>query len=129
MAGAGGVGKAIGFALASLGAAELPGTVFDHVRNKVDAGFEDLGTQTLKNMVGHGGTAIPKPLTAGRRWAFDAVYTPVETEFLQDARAAGLEVMSGYELFFHQGIDAFRIFTGRDVDQAELRAALRDGGD
>ena len=33
-------------------------------------------------------------------------------------------MMSGYELFFHQGVDAFRIFTGREVDQAALRAAL-----
>jgi shikimate dehydrogenase len=32
--------------------------------------------------------------------------------------------MSGYELFFHQGVDAFRIFTGREVDQEKLRTAL-----
>jgi shikimate dehydrogenase len=152
MAGAGGVGKAIGFALASLGAAEL--RLFDGDVPKAEAlarvlgaaapvmrvavaasiaeaasGADGLVNCTPLGMVGHPGTAIPKPLTAGRRWAFDAVYTPVETEFLQDARAAGLEIMSGYELFFHQGIDAFRIFSGREVDQAELRAVLSNGGD
>ena len=36
--------------------------------------------------------------------------------------------MSGYELFFHQGVDAFRIFTGVEVDQAALRQALREAG-
>jgi shikimate dehydrogenase len=152
MAGAGGVGKAIGFALASLGAAEL--RLFDRDVPKAEAlarvlgttapvmrvavaasiaeaasGAEGLVNCTPLGMAGHPGTAIPKPLTAGRRWAFDAVYTPVETEFLQDARAAGLEILSGYELFFHQGIEAFRIFTGRAVDQAKLRAALGNGGD
>src|SRR5690606_31618021 len=134
-------GRAIGFALAALGAVELRlfdgdaakaevlartlGAVTPVMRVAVAAsiaeaasGADGLVNGTPLGMVGHPGTAIPKPLTAGRRWAFDAVYTPVETEFLQDARAAGLEIMSGYELFFHQGIDAFRIFTGREVDWA-----------
>jgi len=43
------------------------------------------------------------------------------------AQQAGLEVMSGYELFFYQGVDAFRHFTGRDVPQAALRQALMQG--
>jgi shikimate dehydrogenase len=60
-----------------------------------------------------------------KRWAFDAVYTPVETEFIRDARGAGVEVMTGYELYFFQGVDAFRIFTGFDVDAAVLRKALQ----
>ncbi len=37
---------------------------------------------------------------------------------------AGLEAMSGYELFFHQGVDAFRLFTGLRVDAAALRRGL-----
>ncbi|MEZ5904415.1 MAG: hypothetical protein R3C69_04650 [Geminicoccaceae bacterium] len=60
----------------------------------------------------------------GASWAFDAVYTPVDTPFLVAAGAAGLRVMSGWELFFQQGRDAFRIFTGREVDADRLRAAL-----
>ncbi|MEO3432013.1 shikimate dehydrogenase [Inquilinus sp. CAU 1745] len=147
MAGAGGVGKAVGFALASLGAAEL--RLFDGDFAKADAlsvvlrqaapamrvtvagsvgeavsDADGVVNCTPLGMVGYPGSAIPKPLLAGRSWAFDAVYTPVETEFLQDARSKGLEVMSGYELFFHQGVDAFRIFTGCEVDQAALKAAL-----
>ena len=43
------------------------------------------------------------------------------------AKAAGLSIMSGYELFFFQGVDAFRLFTGQDVDQAALRLALKQG--
>jgi shikimate dehydrogenase len=33
--------------------------------------------------------------------------------------------MTGYELYFFQGVDAFRIFTGFDVDAAALRKALQ----
>ncbi len=64
----------------------------------------------------------------GARWAFDAVYTPVDTEFLCDARAGGLETLSGYELFFHQGVDAFKLFTGCSVDMDALRAELSEPG-
>lgn len=62
-------------------------------------------------------------------WAFDAVYTPVETQFLNDARATNLEVMSGYELYFHQGVDAFRLFTRQQMRNALLQASrsLRSG--
>ncbi|WP_280515582.1 hypothetical protein [Neoaquamicrobium sediminum] len=34
--------------------------------------------------------------------------------------------MSGWELFFHQGVQAFRHFTGREVDAPALRSALLD---
>ncbi len=64
-------------------------------------------------------------MLARKRWAFDAVYSPVETEFIRDARDAGVEVMTGYELYFFQGVDAFRIFTGFDVDAVALRKALQ----
>jgi shikimate dehydrogenase len=72
-----------------------------------------------------GGTAFPPCMLTRKRWAFDAVYTPVDTEFIRDARGAGVEVMTGYELYFFQGVDAFRIFTGFDVDAAVLRKALQ----
>lgn len=149
MAGAGGVGKAIAFGLARLGASEL--RLYDRDAEKAEALAASLAGSAMKVVVGPsmeeaagaadglvnatpfgmegiGGTAIPAPLVAGRRWAFDAVYTPVETPFVADARAAGLAVMSGYELFFFQGVNAFRIFTGHEPDQQRLRAALLSAG-
>jgi shikimate dehydrogenase len=147
IAGAGGVGKAIAFALAQLGAAEL--RLFDLDRRRADAtahalalrypgltielaasvesaadGADGIVNCTPRGMVGYGGTAFPVSVMNDARWAFDAVYTPIETEFVVAARAHGLVVMSGYELFLHQGIDAFRIFSGRAVDPHALRAAL-----
>ncbi|MCF3640179.1 shikimate dehydrogenase [Rhizobium sp. TRM95111] len=147
MAGAGGVGKAVAFGLAGLGCPRL--SIYDrapervkplvaalersgfametHVAGSIDEAVE--GAQGLVNctplgMVGYPGTAIPQPLIEGRRWAFDAVYTPVDTEFLVDCRAAGVEIISGYELFFHQGVDAFHLFTGATVDAEALRREL-----
>jgi shikimate dehydrogenase len=148
MAGAGGVGKAIGFALARLGADEL--RIFDRDAHKVEqlvnalvqAGHhgvrgvdsieeamdqaDGLINSTPLGMVGYGGSAFPAGLVSSAHWAFDAVYTPVETPFLLDARRAGLDLISGYELFFYQGLDAFGIFTGATIDADVLRRALRD---
>ena len=59
-------------------------------------------------------------------WAFDAVYTPVDTRFLADAAAAGLDTLNGYELFFEQGLDCTEIFLGGRVDRTRLRQALQD---
>ncbi len=147
MAGAGGVGKAIAFALAELGSPRLrlydphrdralalawsiraaaTGMVVDVCAGIAEAasGVDGLINCTPLGMAGHPGTAVPASLMPTAKWAFDAVYTPVETLFLQDARASGLEVMSGYELYFHQGVDAFRLFTGKTVDQMALRHVL-----
>ena len=147
--GAGGVGKAIAFALAALGAEAIRLVDLDHARAEALAsaletarpGFDAAAAATLEGaargaegvvncspvgMAGRGGTPVPRELMEGARWAFDAVYTPTDTRFLHDASAAGLRTMSGYELFFHQGADAFETFFGGTVDRARLRRALPD---
>jgi shikimate dehydrogenase len=148
MAGSGGVGKAIAFSLAQIGAKALH--LFDVERAKSErlkhalAGVfpalavctptsiaeacedaDGLINCTPLGMERIGDTAFPPGVLTGKRWAFDSVYTPVETEFIRDARGAGVEVMTGYELYFYQGVDAFRIFTGFDVDAVALRKALQ----
>ncbi len=149
--GAGGVGRAIGFALALLGAQEV--RILDRDASKAQSlaeglaaigagaprvvlardvaealhGADGVVNATPVGMVGYGGTPVPGDLWPGRAWAFDAVYTPVDTQFTVEAAAAGVNVLSGYELFFYQGVQAFEIFTGHSVDaQAQLRAGLLD---
>ncbi|MGE0231283.1 MAG: shikimate dehydrogenase [Flavobacteriaceae bacterium] len=151
MAGAGGVGKAIAFALAGLKARQL--RLYDTDPGKVGAlvaalraaepaleivsapsmdeaaeGADGLVNCTPIGMSGNPGSPMEARHMCGAAWAFDAVYTPVDTEFLRLANERGLSVISGYELFFHQGIDAFRHFTGADVDAAALRRALGSVG-
>ena len=75
-------------------------------------------------MVGYEGTPLPADAMAGAAWAFDAVYTPADTRFLQDAEAAGLDVISGYELFIWQGVHAWAHFAGLPLDVAALRDSL-----
>jgi len=103
-------------------------TQIEIATNPIEAaiGADGIINCTPLGMVGIGGTPLPRFAMTGAKWAFDAVYTPVETEFLQDATAEGLTVISGYELFFCQGIDAWRIFTGVDLDAVALRAAIQE---
>ena len=150
MIGAGGVGKAVAFGLLALGCDELrigernlsraeglaralgqarPGLRVGVTTDAAEAaqGAAGLINCTPVGMVGHEGTPLPRAAMAGAEWAFDAVYTPVDTQFLQDAGAEGLAIISGYELFFHQGVDAWALFSGRAVDPEALRAALAEG--
>jgi shikimate dehydrogenase len=151
MIGAGGVGKAVAFGLVALGLTDLRLVERDRPKalalaQTLRAGRPDLarvagepadavaGAAGLINctpvgMVGYGGTPLASDLMAGARWAFDAVYTPVDTAFLADASALGLEIISGYELFFHQGVHAFDLFAGRAPDHQALRQALDDAED
>lgn len=145
--GTGGVGRAIAFALLALKATEIrlvdrdatkaaalardleqagAGTVIRHSSDISDAaiGATGLVNCTPVGMVGYDGTPLPAELMAGADWVFDAVYTPVETQFLQDATQAGLVVISGYELFFFQGVHAWAHFAGLPLDEPALRASL-----
>lgn len=152
MIGAGGVGKAVAFGLAALGLQEIrivdrdlpkaqgladalvaarPGLVALTGTDAVElaAGAAGIINCTPVGMVGYDGTPLPRAALQGAAWVFDAVYTPVDTQFLQDAAAEGLQVISGYELFFGQGVDAWAIFTGLPLDEARMRRELAEGKD
>lgn len=56
--------------------------------------------------------------------AYDIVYNPLETRFLREAEAAGCKTISGLEMFLHQGLAQFRLWTGRDMDEEAARRLL-----
>lgn len=132
MAGAGGVARAIGPALARLGTAEI--RIWDTSEKRAKdlvsligppakiiaadqafsaiAGAEGLVNATPLGMSYHPGTAFPCELIGSQNWVFDAVYTPTDTEFLLDCQRAGLTVLTGFELFRHMAMLSFQAYTG-----------------
>jgi shikimate dehydrogenase len=56
--------------------------------------------------------------------AYDIVYNPLETRFLREAAAAGCATVSGLEMFLHQGLAQFRLWTGLEMDEAGARSLL-----
>jgi len=146
--GAGGVGKAIGFALAGCGVEEL--RLFDtdrakaaalaqrlrtHARVEIAATVEDaiVGAHGIVNgtpvgMAPDRGTPIPAGLIHAGQWVADAVYNPLWTPLLKAARAAGARTVTGRELSLNQAVDAFRLFTGQEPSYAVIAAAF-DGAE
>jgi shikimate dehydrogenase len=146
--GTGGVGRAIAFALADLGAREILLHDIDQARADTLAaaaktyagaaveirdadrladldGIDGIINCTPLGMTGRPGSALPQNARGRPRWAFDAVYTPEHTPFRAQAEALGARFLSGYELYFHQGVQGFAIFSGVPVsNSAWIRQVL-----
>jgi len=141
-AGAGGVGRAVAFGLAELGATSLHiyDTNLQQANSLVDAltkgGYQadvvdtndfvgvmsaadGLVNCTPLGMHAYPGSAFPEGSIGSQRWAFEAVYTPLETEFLKACRSKGLTCMTGYDLWVFQGLDVFQIVTGVEVEPTD----------
>ena len=80
-------------------------------------------------MVGHGGTPVPRGFMRGAVWAFDAVYTPVDTRFLADAQATGLDTLcTTRAVHFARFRQAVSGQGNRDLDRVRRRLLRqRDG--
>jgi shikimate dehydrogenase len=130
--GAGGVGRAIAVALAGLNVAAI--RIFDSERARAEKlatllparsgiAVADSVADALRGVVGvinatpvgmlpSRATPIPAALLHERLWVADAVYWPLVTPLLADARASGARIMTGRELAIFQAADAFELFTG-----------------
>jgi len=142
--GAGGVGKAIGVALAEGGAGEI--RIVDRMGGKAAALAEALAPAVAARACANAGEALdgaeglvnattvgmlpsrdsPVPLALLKRglWVADAVYQPLWTPLLSAARDNGATVMTGRELALDQAVDAFEIFTGRVADRRVMEEAF-----
>lgn len=142
--GAGGVGRAIAFALADLGARAL--NIFDSDTAKANALSARLEARMAVRVCrdvadaleGAGGvingtpigmlpsreSPVPVELLRSSMFVADAVYTPLWTPLLTAARAAGCRVMTGRDLCIDQAVDAFRLFTGHTPSRERIGAAF-----
>jgi 3-dehydroquinate dehydratase/shikimate dehydrogenase len=55
---------------------------------------------------------------------FDMVYNPLETPLLKLAKARGIPVISGLEMFVQQGARQFEIWTGKPAPEAEMQRVV-----
>ena len=58
-------------------------------------------------------------------FVYDIIYTPAETKLLKTAREHGCQTLNGEAMLVGQGAEAFRIWTGQELDQKVMAAALR----
>ena len=127
--GAGGVGKAIAFALAGFGAGEIrifdadaakAAQLADQLRGGVAVrsvaaavdGAAGLINATPVGMLPSRDTPVPDALLHPAMWVADAVYSPLWTPLLSAAKAKGATVLTGRDLAINAAADAFALFTG-----------------
>ena len=130
--GAGGVGKAIAFALTSFNVSGI--RIFDTERGRAEKlakllpkhdgiavaesvedalrGAVGLVNGTPVGMLPSLATPVPAALLHEGLWVADAVYSPLMTPLLLAAQDKGARIMTGRELAIYQAADAFQLFTG-----------------
>lgn len=69
-------------------------------------------------------TPAPANVLGGFSVVFDAVYTPLDTRLLREAKAAGCEIASGLDMFVGQAARQFELFTGKSADVSLMRDAV-----
>lgn len=130
--GAGGVGKAIAFALANSAVTDIrifdseparaanlasllqehPGVIATTDLDEALRGATGLVNATPVGMLPNRDTPVAPDKLRDRMWVADAVYSPLITPLLAAARAKGARIMTGRELAIYQAADAFKLFTG-----------------
>jgi 3-dehydroquinate dehydratase / shikimate dehydrogenase len=87
----------------------LAKTNFDVIVNTTPVGMRGVKPASLLEA---------KELNA--RLVFDLVYNPIDTPLIRMAREKGLPVVTGVEMFVHQGARQFEIWTGKPAPEEEM---------
>lgn len=151
--GAGGVARAIAFALADRGVAvtivnrsseravalaqEMGGTVVD-LDQAIHLPWDVLINGTSVGMEAPTESPWPAEAHHAQRVVFDTVYTPLETRLLRDALACEARTVGGLDMFIRQAAEQYARFTQQEapvdimhrvaLEQLQLRARKATGG-
>ena len=88
---------------------QLAKTQFDVILNATPIGMHGVKPNHILE---------PKEINA--RLVFDMVYNPIDTPLLRMAREKNIPVVTGVEMFVHQGARQFEIWTGKPAPEEEM---------
>lgn len=154
MLGAGGAARAISFTLArntklaELAILDINEAVLEGLTNDLKAGTDAVinsGISTESSLAAAmekadviinctpigmhpkvNASPVPPDLFRPGQAVFDIVYNPLETKLLADARARGLKVIPGVEMFVNQAVLQFEQFTGVDAPIDVMRRVVME---
>jgi shikimate dehydrogenase len=69
-------------------------------------------------------SCVPKELLHTGLTVMDIVYNPLNTQLLQDAQAVGCRTIQGIEMFLHQAVGQFELWTGESAPIDTMRNIL-----
>lgn len=141
--GAGGAARALAFGFEMAGSrvtianrtVEKAETLAEKVPGATGCGLDDLPSLMAEADVVANATSVglesDSSVAPADAWhadlvAFDAVYRPLETRFLQDAANAGAATIDGLWMLLFQGVEAFETWTGVDAPVEAMDEALRN---
>jgi len=58
---------------------------------------------------------VPKECLNKNLNVFDAIYNPIETKLIKEAKSLGANAIGGLKMFLYQGAEAFKLWTGKDA--------------
>jgi 3-dehydroquinate dehydratase/shikimate dehydrogenase len=140
--GAGGAARAIAFGLKEKG---CDITIYNRTLERAkrlsnDVGckfsrFEEiseLNTDILINSTSIGmfpnieESPVPKDVLKDDMVVFDAVYNPIETRLLKDAKERGCHTVNGLTMFINQAAEQFRLWTGIEPSGKLMENVVKD---
>jgi shikimate dehydrogenase len=71
-------------------------------------------------------SVVPKKCLHSNLVVFDAVYNPLETRLLREAKEVGAETVDGAWMLVYQGVKAFEVWTGKTPPEDKMREALME---
>lgn len=76
--------------------------------------------------VGQHGKRVPYKISKLKKGAvvYDIIYNPAKTEFLKLALKKGAKILNGLDMLIYQGMESFKLWTGRGSDYREIKKAL-----
>jgi shikimate dehydrogenase len=90
--------------------------------SEIDDGFDIIINATPVGMHPNvDNSPVNKEIFKEGQIVMDAVYNPLNTKFLMDAKESGAEIIYGTEMFLEQAFTQFKIFTGIDAPKEEMR--------
>ena len=82
--------------------------------------FDVIINATPSGMHGVKPASLLEPKEINARLVFDLVYNPIDTPLIRMAREKGIPVVTGVEMFVHQGARQFEIWTGKPAPEEEM---------
>ncbi len=138
--GAGGAARAIGYGLKEEGAEiiianrtdskaeklaeelECKFCPFEHIYN---TGCNIIINTTSVGMYPHVNDTIVEKDFLKDKIVFDIVYRPMITRMLRDAREVNSLIVEGYEMLLYQGIEQYKLWTGKEPSEKLMRDILK----
>jgi 3-dehydroquinate dehydratase / shikimate dehydrogenase len=82
--------------------------------------FDVIINATPIGMAGQKGAQMLEAKDLNTKLVFDLVYNPIETPLLRMARQQSIPIITGVEMFVHQGARQFEIWTGKPAPEEEM---------